>query len=331
MLVTLPCVMLLLDYWPLERLKTGRLRALLWEKIPFFALAAAACVVALATQKQDGRRDGGGNPPLGARVGNALISYCRYLAKLCWPKDLASSIRFPGIGRGSRCGWRARLLAGVSVLLILQRRRYPFFLMGWLWYLGTLVPVIGLVQVGEQAMADRYLYIPSLGVLIIVIWGLCELTRRWRYQWMLLSVSGSAALLLCLPLTRRQLAYWRGNETLFRHATEAIENNHLAHNNLGLLYLDEGQTDAAISQFQTALALKPNYPEAHNNLGVALDKQGRKDEAIRQFQEALRLNSDYIQARNRLGKGYPPARPNRRGHQGISGIPPAPTGGCRSS
>ena len=187
------------------------------------------------------------------------------------------------------------------MLLFVQRRRYPFLLMGWLWFCGTLVPVIGLVQVGGQAMADRYTYIPSLGVLVLAVWGVYELTRRWHYHVIALSVAGSAAIVLCLALTRQQLGYWKDSEALFRHALEVTENNYLAHHNLGIALDEKGQIDEAISQFQEAIRLKPDYAHAHNNLGIALVKKGQIDEAISQYQEAIRLKPDYADAHNNLG------------------------------
>ena len=264
MLVTWPFVMLLLDYWPLQiALRTHRtlnsqhsstILRLVWEKIPFFALAAAASVVTFVVQKQGGAVMAVENLPLGARGGNALISYCRYLGKLFWPTDLAVFYPHPGHWPLAKVLLAGGLMLGISVLLFVQRRRHPFLLMGWLWFVGTLVPVIGLVQVGEQAMADRYTYIPSLGVLILTVWGAYELTRRWRYQVIALSVAGSAAIVLCLALTRQQLGYWQDSEALFRHALEVTENNYLAHNNLG----DAPSTRKAKSTRRSANFRKPS-------------------------------------------------------------------------
>ena len=171
MLVTWPFVMLLLDYWPLERFKPGCAWRLVGEKIPFFALAAVASVVTFVVQQHGGALGEGENLPFGARSGNALISYCRYLAKMFWPTDLAIFYPHPGYWPLERVFFAGGLIVGISVLLYVKRRRYPFLLVGWLWFGGTLMPVIGLVQVGGQAMADRYTYIPSLGVLIVAIWG----------------------------------------------------------------------------------------------------------------------------------------------------------------
>jgi protein O-mannosyl-transferase len=318
-LVTWPCVMLLLDYWPLRRNAewgmwnaesgaggTGRGRALpwtklIWEKAPFFVLVALGSIATVLVQQRLGAVATAQDLPLGARVGNALISYCRYLGKLFWPADLAVHYPHPGYWPLAKVLLAGGGLLGLSVLLCVERRRYPYLLMGWLWYCGTLVPVSQIIQTGSQAMADRWTYLPSLGVLIIVVWGACELTRRWRHQWFVLSAAGGAALVLCLPLTRRQIGYWRDSEALFRHALEVTKNNYLARGNFGAALDAKGQLDEAIRQFQAALRLKPDDTLARNNLGAALCKKGQTDEAVRQLQEALRLKPDYADAHNNLG------------------------------
>jgi len=302
MLVTWPFVLLLLDYWPLDRFKPSRVWRLLAEKIPFFALAAAVSVATFVVQKQEHAVRTVEDFPLGVRVENALISYGRYLGKLFWPTDLAVFYPHPGHWPVGQVLLAGGVVVGVSLLLYGQRQRWPFLLMGWLWFLGTLVPVIGLVQVGGQAMADRYTYIPSLGVLVVAVWGAYELTRRWPYQVMALSVAGGAAIILCLVLTRQQLANWQDSETLFRHAIKVTENNYVAHDNLGTVLGQKGQMDEAIREFQEAVRLKPNHANAHCNLGIALDKKGRTDEAIRQFREAVRLQPDHVEAHSNLGR-----------------------------
>jgi Flp pilus assembly protein TadD len=318
MLVTWPFVMLLLDYWPLKRASSFKfsvsspgttpsstvnpqLAALVFEKLPFFGLAVAASIVTFVVQKQTGALTTGESIPLGMRGENALIAYCRYLGKLFWPTDLAVFYPRPGHWPLEQVLLSGVLIAGVTVLLIVKRARYPYMLMGWLWYCVTLVPVIGLVQAGEQAMADRYTYIPSVGVLIMAIWGAYELSRSWRYQVMALSVAGGAAIILCFGLTRRQLGHWQDSESLYRHAIEVTENNYLAHNNLGIVLMEKGQTDEAISQYREAIQLEPGFVYAHNNLGRALDQKGQTDEAISQFQEAIRLAPDDADAHNKLG------------------------------
>jgi len=306
MLVTWPFVMMLLDYWPLKRISSFRfpisgLKPLLLEKIPFFALATAASVITFVVQKNGGAVKTVENFPPGERVGNALVSYCRYLGKTFWPTDLAVFYPHPRHWPVAEVLLAGVLLAGISVLFFMKRRQHPFLLVGWLWFIGTLVPVIGLVQVGEQAMADRYTYIPSLGLLIVSIWGVCELTRRWRYRVMALSATGVAAILLCFALTREQLGYWQDSETLFREALAVTENNHLAHCALGTVLLNKSQLDEAISRFHEAIRLKPDYAEAYNNLGIALGRKGQMDEAVSQFQEAIRLRPDDPRAHYNLG------------------------------
>jgi len=315
MLVTWPFVMLLLDYWPLRRFELPTLNSdqsravfrfsttwrLVREKLPFFALAAVTSIVTFVVQKGGGALAAGESLPLGARSGNALISYCRYLGKMFWPVDLAVFYPHPGYWPLANVLLAGALISGISVLLLVQRRRYPFLLIGWLWFLGMLVPVIGLVQMGEQAMGDRYTYIPSLGVLILAVWGAYELTRRWRHHVMVLSVAGSVAIVLCMALTQQQLGHWRDSEALFRHALEVTENNYLAHFNLGMALDEKGQTDDAISQYQEAIRLKPDYDYAYNNLGIALGEKDRPDEAILQFQKAIRLNPDYATLHYNLG------------------------------
>jgi tetratricopeptide (TPR) repeat protein len=335
MLVTWPFVLLLLDYWPLRRFalrtqnsKLKTLLPLLWEKLPFFALAAGASVLTFVLSKHAGALAAVESLPLGARAGNALISYCRYLGKLFWPTDLAVYYPHPGHWPLAKVLLAGGLLVGLSGLFWVQQRRFPFLLMGWLWFVGMLVPAIGLVQVYGFAMADRYTYIPSLGVLILAVWGGYELARRWRPALIALSVAGSAAIVLWLVVTRQQLGYWKDSESLFRHALEVTENNDFAHNNLGAALsekgqIDEphhgsaalalglgaalsekGQIDEAIRQYQEALRLKPGYAYAHNNLGTALRNKGQLDDAIRQYQEALRLKPDYAEACYNLGTAF---------------------------
>ncbi len=341
MLVTWPFVMLLLDYWPLRRFQPlplalcppspipsvqsvpsvaknpclihreadlrlesvakSPLASLLFEKVPFFALAAAASVVTFVVQKRGGSLAAGESLPLGAHSANALISYCRHLGKMFWPTDLAVFYPYPGHWPLAKVLLASVLLLGITALLIVKWRRYPFLLMGWLWYCGTLVPVIGLVQTGGQALADRHTYIPSLGVLILATWGAYELARHWRHHGITLLVAGSVALVCCMALTWQQIGYWKDSETLFRHALEVTENNYIAHYNLGDALLKKSQTDAAISQYQEALRLKPDYAEAQNNLATALVEKGQIDDAIRQYQEVIRLKPDDADVHYNLG------------------------------
>jgi tetratricopeptide (TPR) repeat protein len=296
MLVTWPFVMLLLDYWPLARFRPGRIRLLLVEKIPFFGLAVAVSIVTFLVQKSAGAEAAGEYLSFDMRASNAVISYCRYLGKLFWPTDLAVFYPHPGYWPIDQVGLAGLFLAAVSVLFFVKRRPYPFLLMGWLWYLGMLVPVIGLVQVGEQAMADRYAYIPSVGVLILTVWGAHELTRRWRNQVIALSLAGAAAIVLCGGLTRQQIGFWQDSETLFRHALAVTKNNYLAHYNLAVVLEKKGQFDEAVTQYQASVRLAPGYAGFHNNLGIALYKKGDLDDAISQYENAIRLKPNYPDA-----------------------------------
>ena len=314
-LVTLPCVLLLLDYWPLRRFRLSTLNSAsrkfseqlstIWqlglEKIPFFALAMVAGVETLIVQQHGGAVMPVEDLPFGARIGNALISYCRYVGRLFWPADLAVFYPHPGYWPVAKVLVAGGLLLVILALLIAKRRRYPFLLMGWLWYCGTLVPVIGLVQSSDQAMADRFTYVSFPGLLILAIWGAHELTGRWRYRAIALSVAGTAATVLCMTLTRQQISYWKDGEALFQHALEATENNYVAHLNLGNALDLKGRTNAALGQYQEALRLKPDYTDAHDNLGIVLLKKGQTDEAISQFREALRLKPDDAKAHSNLG------------------------------
>ena len=328
-LVTWPFVMLLLDYWPLGRMQNAAasdtqpatrnpqpasrftfhvsrtpLLPLLLEKIPFFVLVAAESVVLLVVQERGGGLGPGKGLSLGAHVGNALISYCRYLGKMFWPANLAVAYPHPGHWPLAEVLLAGGLLVGVSALVWAQRRRHPYLLVGWLWYCGTLVPMSQIVQTGSHAMADRWSYLPSLGVLILAVWGVWELTRGWRYQVLARSVAVGAAIVACLPVTRHQLGYWRNSETLLWHALEVTENNYLAHRNLGFAFYLNGQMDEALSQFQKAVLLEPDAPEAYDHLGITFNRKGQLGEAIRQFREALRLDPNYADAHYNLGVAF---------------------------
>ena len=266
-------------------------------------LAVAASDVTFMVQKRGGALGGAAEAlPLGVRSGNALISYWRYLGKLFWPTALAVFYPHPGYWPLQRVLLAGGLIVGLSVLLFVERRRYPFLLVGWLWFCGTLVPVIGLVQMGSQAMADRYTYIPSLGVLVLAVWGVYELSKSWHYRVVALSLAESTAIVLCMALTRQQLGHWKNSETLFEHALQVTGNNYLAHNNVGGALVSEGKTDEAIRQYQEAVRQKPGYAEAHNNLGCALFRTGQTDDAIREFQEAIRLEPNLALAHNNLAR-----------------------------
>jgi tetratricopeptide (TPR) repeat protein len=309
MLVTWPFVLLLLDYWPLRRIDLATRHSslatiirLLLEKIPFFALAAVACIATFMVQKEAGAV--ATSLPLVERLENVPVSYCRYLEKIFWPTDLAVFYPHPGHWPLAEVILASLFLVVISGLLLVNWRRYPFLLMGWLWFVGTLVPVIGLVQVGAQSLADRYTYIPSLGVLLLAVWGANELVQRCRIILLPMAVAASTVIVLCIGLTRHQLVYWRNSETLFRHALAVTKNNFLAHGILGAALGMKGQADEAILHCEEAIRIKPDYPEAHSNFGDALVSKGQFDEAIDQYQQAIQLKPGYADAHYNLGNVF---------------------------
>jgi protein O-mannosyl-transferase len=219
---------------------------------------------------------------------------------LYWPAKLAVFYPYPGVWPLATVLLAGGSLLGISVVFFVLRCQ-PYLLMGWLWFVGTLVPVIGLVQVGAQAMADRYAYVPSLGVFVLIVWGACDLIPRRSYRVMALSATSAAAIILCFVLTWRQLGYWQNSETLYRHALAVTENNDVAHVNLGIALHEQGRLDDAISQYQEAIRLKPGNAKAHYNLAIVLDTTGRTEEAIGEFQEVLRLKVDRVDVHYNLG------------------------------
>jgi Flp pilus assembly protein TadD len=300
MLVTLPLVFLLLDAWPLRRWPAGSVLpplGLVREKALLFALAAASGVVTLLVQGAGGAVKALEDYPLGIRVANAVVAYVRYLGKLLWPRDLAVFYPHPGasLGPGEVAG-AALILGAVSVLAL---RRGGAVRLGWLWFLGTLVPVIGLVQVGWQAMADRYTYLPGLGVFLAVTWTAADVARGPAVR-MALGALGLSSLLGCAVLTRAQVARWRDSETLFTHALAVTGPNFLARNNLGHYLNNQDRPAEALVHLEEAVRLRPRYAEAVNNLGRSMFLLGRLDLAAARFEEALALAPDDALSLNNL-------------------------------
>ncbi len=317
--------------------RTSRITFLVLEKLPFFILAVLSSVVTFIVQRSGGAMGDSEMFPLTIRVTNALVAYASYLWKMIFPSKLAVyypySLEIPGWKMAAAC----LVLASVSLLIIRNGKTYPYLIVGWLWYVGTLVPVIGLVQVGTQAMADRYTYIPLIGIFIMIAWGVPDLLEK-RFQsvsWKIAGVPASAILLIFTVTTWEQVGHWRDTVTLFRHTLKVTTDNPMAHsnmgaglaaqgrtdeaifhygkalrlapdyvkahNNLGLLLADQGDTNKAIFHYKEALRISPDSALAHNNLGIALEAQGKTDEAIFQYGEALRLNPGYAKAHNNLG------------------------------
>jgi tetratricopeptide (TPR) repeat protein len=345
MLVTLPFVLLLLDYWPLERRQkvsalanatvpvnvsgSGKKKSkhrkgdssaekmitvpvsttkdskhlmgrLLWEKIPFLLLAVASSIVTIWAQDKGGAIASLQKVQFIERLANAPIAYIAYLGKIIWPVDLA--VFYPY--EYSAPGWQIIvcifMLAAISAVAIFYIKKAAFLFVGWFWYLGTLVPVIGFIQVGRQAMADRYTYFPSIGIAIILVWGIFNLCSEEKLR-KLIAIPAAIILAALTFLTWQQCGYWKNSTTLFSHTLQVTKNNYLAHNNLGVALVEAGKTQEAISHYRAALQIKPSDDNTHYNLANALKKQGATDEAIVHYREAVKWNPNYSKAHNNLG------------------------------
>lgn len=332
MLVTTPFLLLLLDFWPLGRfwpvsgmhpgasathagfdpgrsiepnptsgLRTQR-RSWLWllgEKVPFLALAAASSLITFVVQRKGGAVSTA--LPLGERVANAVVSYVRYLGKTLWPENLSVLYPHPGhwpvwqvIGSGV-------LLAMISTGVVMQGRKRPYLFTGWFWFFGALIPVIGLVQVGIQSMADRYAYIPSIGLLIVLVWGGGELAAALSWPESFLKSIATACLVACCLLTARQVTFWRNSQTLFTRAVQVTSNNYLAYNNLGFYQSGKGQIVEAMENYRRSLEINPAYEDALNNMGYALTGLKRPAEAVPYYESALRVRPNHVEVHNNLG------------------------------
>jgi len=306
MLVTTPFLLLLLDYWPLDRLRfTAKgapfkeISRLTLEKVPFLAMSLLSCVVTYLVQQHGGAVST--SLSLAQRLSNALVSYCRYLGKTLWPEDL--SVLYPHPGQWPL--WQVLLagavIAALTVAVMLWARRRPYLPVGWFWFLGTLVPVIGFVQVGIQSMADRYSYVPAIGLFLMVAWGVPECLPALPRRGSALAGAAALVLVLCAFLTGRQIAFWRNSETLFRRATQVTSKNFLAYNNLGFYLAGHGKVNEAMEDYRQALAINPLYEDALNNLGYSLAGLKRHAEAIPLYEAALRIRPNHVEVHNNLG------------------------------
>jgi tetratricopeptide (TPR) repeat protein len=296
MLVTLPLVLMLLDYWPLQRAQPGKLAGLVIEKLPLLALSAAACVATILAQHEGIQSAGSFSLPL--RIGNALVACIIYLRQMVWPAGLAAFYPYPLNGQSAwEVGLAGMLLAGFSAVALNQRRKQPWIFVGWLWYLIMLLPVVGIVQVGDQAHADRYTYLPQIGIYVAVTWWVARL-EAGRAAFGVLMASIVGALMFC---AWKQTTHWKNNKTLWTHALNCTTRNYVAHFNLGNALRQEGKLDEAMSQYRSALQIRPDYPQAHNNLGKSFLQKGQVDNAITQFQQALQINPGLATAHYNLG------------------------------
>jgi tetratricopeptide (TPR) repeat protein len=306
MLVTLPFVLLLLDYWPLRRITDKRsavgrqLLSMFLEKVPLIALSAVSSVITFLAQR--GALGWTEQLPMLARVNNALMTYVVYMLQMFWPSNLAVFYPHP---ENRLPAWQITLalvvFIGITTAALILRKKAPYFITGWLWYVGMLVPVIGLVQVGWQGHADRYTYLPQIGLYIAGTWAVADLSASSRRRRILL---GAAALLVIGALSCSawiQTSYWRDSETLFTHALAVTRQNDVAENNLGIVFLQRGQLDDAISRLQAAIDLRPENGPAHNNLAKALLQKGRVAEAMVHYRKFLAIEPQNVEARNILG------------------------------
>jgi protein O-mannosyl-transferase len=295
MLVTLPLALLLMDYWPLKRLwpeeksngvTIGRL---LFEKLPLLLLSAASCVITVIAQKSSGAVAKISIVPFNQRIGNAMVSYCQYLIKMFWPVDLAVFYPYPV---NPVVDWKvaaafAALLAITIVVILLRRRRY--LLVGWFWYLGTLLPVIGFVQVGRQAMADRYTYIPLTGLFIMLVWLACDILSQWRHRWVIIGVAVSAIIGVLGAMTFVQVSYWRNTISLFTHTAAVTTDNYLAYSVLGACYAQNGDLERARSEIEKIMKVNVMEIDVLYNVAKCLDLTGRPDEAIGYYKRILAI------------------------------------------
>jgi len=313
MLVTLPFVLLLLDYWPLKRFRLGssddgqecRPRSfyfgMVWEKLPLFLLSAGSSVITYMVQKSSGAVSTLAVIPVHVRIGNAIVSYVSYIGKMIWPHNLTVLYPYPK----SIINWQVvgagLLLAAITVVVFRMVKTKPYFAVGWFWFLGTLVPVIGLVQVGLQAMADRYTYVPLIGLFIMVAWGVPDILGNRRYKKKILAVSSAFVLSAFMICTWFQVGKWRNSMTLFQNAADVTENNYVAYEKLGEALAAQGKMDSAIQHYSEALRIRPDFESTYLSMGIALREQGNYDAAIRHFREALRINPNNAIAHNNLG------------------------------
>jgi tetratricopeptide (TPR) repeat protein len=323
MLVTLPFVLLLLDYWPLDRLHLGRLCEdidrqagqpethinpasallhLLWEKIPFFVLSAASIGLSYWSSDKLATTISTGLVPIRLRIANALVSYITYISRAIFPQKLAVFYPYPQAVPLAHSITALIVLVCVTVVFVWVFRKKRYLTLGWLWYLGTLVPVIGLVQVGLwPAFADRWAYVPLIGIFVIVAWAVPDVLAGWRFRKVALALSAAVVLLALAVCTHLQLRYWRSSTALFQHAIDVTDDNYQAHFSMIKPLLKEGKFAQAIEHGQKSLELNPSYASAHNSLGAVLLESGRLDEAFIHLRKALQLKPHFPAAHVNLG------------------------------
>ncbi len=309
MLVTLPFLLLLLDYWPLKRFAqtpgTGRggfriFLRLVVEKLPLFALSIASCMQTFM--------EGGSTPAPAApvphhfflHISNALVSYLIYIGDLFYPVKLAVFYPYPATAPAWQASGAFSVLAAVSIAVFVHRKKYPAFLTGWFWYVGMLVPVIGFLPLGKEGHADRYTYLPQIGLVIMIAWGVASLSVTWSRRREILGIAAALAIAGMARGAAIQTSYWHDGVTLWRHALASTPDNAFARNFLGYAFSVNGELDEAAAEFKKSIALMPQYAEPENNLGIVLLQKGEVDDAMAHFNKALELDAGHVEARDNL-------------------------------
>jgi len=314
--ITLPCVLLLWDYWPLGRMFAAEYRPdatffssksfsdLAWEKAPLFVLAALSAGITIKAQSSGGATSW---YPLRIRLGNAIVSYVVYLEKAVWPARLAPMYPHPGYSLNPWHVAISLLVLLAITALVIAGRRHRYLLVGWFWFLGTLVPMSGLKQVGAQGMADRYAYLPFIGLFIMVCWGVSDWAKRRRISTSWLAASGVAAVLALMAVSHRQISFWSDHVTLWTHTLQVTRGNWQAENNLGMAFLRRGQMEDAIPHFRAAAEINPSDPVSNMNIGIYEQSRGNAPLAIEQYKKTIKLARNpklKAEAYNNLAYGY---------------------------
>ena len=301
--VTLPVILILLDYWPLNRFESKKENIVLWqlkEKTPFFVLSAVFTIITLYAQY----RPNVIHFPLGSRIANALVSFVVYLEKTFWPHDLAVFYPFVDPLPAWQVLGAASLIILISVAVILMVKRSPYLFVGWLWYAIILLPVIGVIQINSQAMADRYTYLPLIGIGIMLAWGIPLLFQHTDIRKIILFPAGIAVIVILAVLSWHQCGYWENDVKLFNHILHSTKDNFLAHNNLGAALFKEGKFEAAINHYNKAIRIKPDIAVTYHNKASAYAKLGQYQRAFEDFSEAIRQKPDYAEAYYNRGTIY---------------------------
>ena len=276
---------------------------LILEKLPLFAVSLVTIFLSSISVERLGITLSYESKPITLRLTNAVVSYVDYLGKVFWPSDLTFIYPYPRTLPTLQIIGSAFILLCITIGVLIKLRKVPFLAVGWFWYLGTLIPVIGLVQAGFwPAMADRFAYLPAIGLFIIVAWGISGLAKNWHSKKKLLSAAAAGAIILLMTAAWVQVGFWQNSLTLFKHAIEVTENNYMAHNNLGNIYFRQGKLDQAVKHYSEALRINPGFALAHNNMGAAMLRSGKIEEALFHFRQATILEPGNIDAQRNLNK-----------------------------